>query len=279
MPSAGDYANMAEILMQENALGTVSDCMKVATVLVDNGVLTSQAFALVTPCELEGFDSLTGIAQTGLSRILLKHTAKFNIEANVQQSGVRSGCFVATGGVVAANAVLDILNDMHLRQISVASLGPRDTINAMSMVLLDASAAAEWAEQARMEELCASSSRSLTTAMSAVRRWQAFVTTVLRIPLGKELPPTTDALVAWSRLFRNQGTYGNYLSGIKLACHVAGVPLAAIYSSAVSRAKRGVAALAPDSKPRRHIRRDLLARLVKLVDDEGVCREGIIYIS
>ena len=80
----------------------------------------------------------------------------------------------------------------------------------------------EWVQQALKDVVAGSAKGSLASAQSALRCWAAFSDQVLRAD-GNHLPPTAEGLACWSRLFRNSGTFSNYVGYLRLGCHVLGL--------------------------------------------------------
>ena len=54
---------------------------------------------------------------------------------------------------------------------------------------------------------------------------------------GELLPPSLEGLLAWSRLFRNSGTFGNYMSYVTLGCEILGHPVSVFVRPSLKRAK------------------------------------------
>jgi hypothetical protein len=100
-------------------------------------------------------------------------------------------------------------------------------------------ARADWLAQQRTRAMLIPCARSLNAVRSALRCWDAFCKQVMcgsvRRPLacpcwtqalGHQqllLPPQERDLVAWSALFRNCGTFRNYLAHVRTACLIAEV--------------------------------------------------------
>ena len=57
---------------------------------------------------------------------------------------------------------------------------------------------------------------------------------------GKVLPPTTDGLLQRSRLFHHDGTFGNYVTSVKLACELEGAPVEVFLHPSLRRAAQGI---------------------------------------
>ena len=101
----------------------------------------------------------------------------------------------------------------------VRGAGPKVALERMVQENVCPQKRIRWAESARVDALLGSCPRSHNSMMSGVRCWSAFAQRVLD-RTGREFPPTANDLVAWSRLFRCHGTFGNYLGHVRLGCQV-----------------------------------------------------------
>ena len=103
--------------------------------------------------------------------------------------------------------------------------------------------------------------------LSGFNSWLEFARKFLGLT-GKEMPPTVDGILAWSRQFSVSGTFGNYLGHLKTACLLFGFPVDACEHLAVRRARAAV--VKTSNFVRRapmFIRHDLVARLLKRGDE------------
>jgi len=131
-----------------------------------------------------------------------------------------------------------------------------------------------WAYRAKVEALVGSGPKSIPSAKSGIRCFQAFAQEVLGKPVGKSFPPSADDLVAWSALFRCSRTYTNYLGYARLGCMLVGAPTSAFDDDAVKRAKRAVdkrRRFVP--RARRFIQLELVQRILEacyIGSDSGV---------
>jgi len=103
-----------------------------------------------------------------------------------------------------------------------------------------------------------------------------FAEHVCKIP--KSFPPSVDGLVAWSALFNNSGTFSNYLGKLNLACQLMRLPGDNLSHASVKRAKAAIKKREPAPKSPRFIRAELVARLVKLANEEGDPTSGLFYL-
>lgn len=95
---------------------------------------------------------------------------------------------------------------------------------------------AEWLSSARAAALLGACPRSIASFKSGVAAWFAFAREALALH-GRELPPSADGLLAWSLLFRSDLTFSNYISHVKLACQVCGLPVDVFRDTPLRRAK------------------------------------------
>ena len=116
--------------------------------------------------------------------------------------------------------------------------------------------------------LLESAGSSLRTVESALRCWAAFAEGVLGVG-ESHLPPTTAGLILFSRIFRNSQTYANYVSAIRMACQVAGLPTQNLYGTEVRRAQQAIARRTPPQDPKEFIQASLLRKLCRLASQEG----------
>ena len=152
--------------------------------------------------------------------------------------------------------------------IGAAAIKPRRA----TALLADADAAgldaARFAESARVEAMLMSAPKSLASQASALRCWAAFADGVLGCG-GRHLPPTVEGLVAWSKIFCNRGTYCNYITAVRKACLIAGLPVWHTYDPAVKAALQAVGKRQAAPPTRRAIQHPLLQALCRLTWREG----------
>jgi len=98
---------------------------------------------------------------------------------------------------------------------------------------------ADWLDNARIQAIVGSCPKSHDSVKSGMRFWEWFAVHILNCP-GDILPPRLDGLLAWSRLFRHHGTFGNYLSYVKLACEIKGVSVDVFQHPSLKRAKASI---------------------------------------
>ena len=82
---------------------------------------------------------------------------------------------------------------------------------------------------------------------------------------GKEFPPSVDGILAWSQLFRSAGTFGNYVSYVRLGCQILGVSDAACSGPHIKRAKASIEKLGGFVRRKRmFVKHDTVLRMVRL---------------
>ena len=123
---------------------------------------------------------------------------------------------------------------------TVTSVGPQRALQQLQVNVAEPGSRETWIEQARVQALIGSCPRSLPSVLSGMRCWFAFAQRVLKLQ-GQELPPPLQGLLAWSTLFRHEGTFANYLAHVRLACQLVGASTAVFSDAALKRAKVAIA--------------------------------------
>ena len=78
------------------------------------------------------------------------------------------------------------------------------------------------------------------------------------------LPPTLKVMLAWSTLFRSDGTFGNYLSHLRTVCQVYSVDSSVFDSAELNRAKVSIRKRCNFAKrPKLWLQRAALERIVE----------------
>ena len=140
------------------------------------------------------------------------------------------------------------------------------------------SSRAFYVELARLEALCGNMV-SVGETKCALNCWCNFARSFGIVEPGKELPPSVDGLLAWSRIFAKKSTFNNYLTKLGLACEIAGVSREACNDPALKRAKRTIGSLEGPSRPKRSIPLALLEKLVSLCILENDSLSQILYLA
>ena len=132
-------------------------------------------------------------------------------------------------------------------------------------------------EKARVDSVLGSAPGSLPSIASGLKAWGAFAEHVLKLN-GAHLPPPTEGLIAWAMCFRNAKVFGNYLAAVRFGCDYAGLPVDTTFDRVLHRAKAAIAKRAPRPRAKCFIRRQLVAKLIKLAKQEGDTVGGMCYL-
>ena len=120
----------------------------------------------------------------------------------------------------------------------MSDVGPRAALKRLRSTF-GADDLDSWCDKARIEALMGSCPRSVESFKSGVRAWLEFVDEVLS-GHGNAFPPSLGGLLAWSKMFRCSGTFGNYLAYVKLACELAKAPTEVFRADELRRAKTAI---------------------------------------
>ena len=132
-----------------------------------------------------------------------------------------------------------IVKSAQLQVCNTREMGPRNAIRELSFNAASDDDKVQWVQKARLASILGSVSRSLNSTASGVRCWMHFASQILKLK-GRELPPSVDGLLAFSCLFRNAETYGNYLAHIRLACELLQVSTQTLDDRSIKRAKKAI---------------------------------------
>ena len=138
-----------------------------------------------------------------------------------------------------ANDPEELLALPQSSDLDIAECGPRAAGKMLKRLLEGGYDRADWVDNARIQAIVGSCPKSHESAKSGMRFWAWFAVHVLGC-YGDILPPDLDGLLAWSRLFRCHGTFGNYLSYVKPACEIKGVCVDAFAHPSLKRAKAAI---------------------------------------
>ena len=125
-----------------------------------------------------------------------------------------------------------------------------------------------WRGEARLASVLGSAPKSRPYFISGLRNWVQFI----EITYGKELvptkafPPSIDDVLAWANIFSCIGTFGQYLTQLRNACHAMGYQPPPACHPAISKAFVAIQKRQfHESKPKYFVRRWILANLVGMV--------------
>lgn len=97
----------------------------------------------------------------------------------------------------------------------------------------------EWLEKARTQAIAGSCPKSHASVLSGMRFYSWFAMNMLQLR-GDLLPPSIDSLLQYSRLFKHDRTFSNYLSALKLACELQGKSVDVFQHPSIRRAKQSI---------------------------------------
>jgi len=118
--------------------------------------------------------------------------------------------------------------------MGIAVRGPAKATRALPTMSADE--CDEWLANARVAAVAGSCPRSRKEIASGVRAYTAFAVKLRQLAL----PPSVDMLLAWSNTFRCSRTYTNYVSLLRTACQIAGLPTAGMYDPALKKAVNAI---------------------------------------
>jgi len=106
------------------------------------------------------------------------------------------------------------------------------------------------------------------------------VTDSIHTGVKKYFPPKLEWLLAWSTLFRSEGTLGNYLGYVKTGCLLCKASVKVFDHQALGRAKASTAKrLNFTSRPKKFIQRTMLAKMMAWCEENPeYARYGVLYL-
>ena len=127
--------------------------------------------------------------------------------------------------------------------VNVKNAKPRQAlVRLREQVPDDADAKAAWRKQARTAAVVGSCPRSLHSLDSGIAHWQKYIAIVheSRNASRMAFPPQLEDVLGWSNTFRCVGTFCNYLSHLRAACHANGFEAPPVGHPAIRRAMMAV---------------------------------------
>ena len=137
---------------------------------------------------------------------------------------------------------LELLEGRRKANTAPAGFGPRAALENLKRTEQPTGSMRAWVEEARLAAILGSCSLSVPSLRSGLRCYIAFVGRAARVhdvvslcgsacivdqvaPNTKcYFPPCLDFLLAWSTLFRSEGTLSNYLGYVRTGCLLAKAP-------------------------------------------------------
>jgi len=142
-------------------------------------------------------------------------------------------------------------------------VGPRKALQRLQKKELDAGQKAMWMETARLDAILGSCCRSMPSVRSGIKMYLAFVDETYEGP-KKYFPPQLEWLLAWSTLFRSQGTLANYIGYVKTGCLIVKQSVKVFDHAALRRAKAATGKrLNFESRPKKWIRRTMVVKMME----------------
>ena len=145
--------------------------------------------------------------------------------------GIKRAASYSIDAPMLASSLESLSSDTQA--LGIAVCGPA---KAARLLPIPVNGTHSWLQQARITALAGSCPRSHNEIRSAVRAYAAFACKVGR----PALPPDIDLLLSWSCLFRCSGTFKNYVSGLRPACQIAGIPTNEMWDSMLAKAARAI---------------------------------------
>ena len=214
----------------------VSELVAIATVLVSSGFSHWRDLDSAGPDLVKGRDGIDDAAVALVNRAVEWATLK---GTEPREGSTLRACDTAADSVADAILTADrefkALPGPNARPWPSgigAAFGPRQSCTALAAAVHSGMAPCGILQQARIDNVLESASKSLPSIASAVQCWAGFCDGVLQAG-GHHLPPSPEGLAAWARCFRNSKVYGNYVAGVRFACELVGLPTDATYHPAV----------------------------------------------
>ena len=276
---AASISKLVKELAGAKCPGDVPEWQAVARMLCGNSMYAMQDLACVEAADLNGLRALRHeCAQFVQMQITMQNNKRKLFYQSCEENAKRiKANDVPSARVASGEGVAAMLKGMQMCVVDNVTQGPSAACRDVAESFTSDWHRKLWLEQARVESLCNSTARSTGSTRSALSCWMTFARSCVGVSPGAELPPSLDGLIAWGRLFRNKGTYGNYVSRLRLACEIAGVSTCVFDSPAIARAKRGIQAVAAAPRPKRFIDFEILQKLVRSATQEKDHVQACLY--
>ena len=160
-------------------------------------------------------------------------------------------------------------------------VGPRKALQKLHNADLNAEQKSKWMETARLDAILGSCCRSMPSVKSGIRMYLAFIDETYEGP-KRYFPPQLEWLLAWSTLFRSQGTLANYMGYVKTACLIVKQSVKIFDHAALKRAKTATGKrLNFESRPKKWIRRTIVVKMMEWAlapENERYANYAVLYL-
>ena len=182
-------------------------------------------------------------------------------------------------GTESAQKVIGLLEIIDRHKLTVMGCGPRKSIFEIRQGCHTQQDRDLWLALSKLEAICGGCQHStIESTISGLRCWAAFANEIVGVPEGKELPPSTAGLVAWSRVFRCKNTFQKYVGKVRVACLLAEVSTSSFEKSILERCSETIARTQAPPKQRTFIRHKLLEKLVSEATRQGDWESACLYV-
>ena len=272
--SAADVAKLSRALKKEGFPGAMDTRTKLASLLLRHG------FAEVD--DLENAD----LAETGCENVLSKNEVMW-VEGLVKRinhtrqpnASLSISDVTQHRGTESAKKVIGFLQAIDKHRLTVMDCGPRKAISEIARGSHTKHDRDLWLCLSKLEAICGGCQHStIESTISGVRCWAAFANEIIGVPEGKELPPSTAGLVAWSRVFRCKNTFQKYVGKVRVACLLAEVSMESFDRSILERCGETIARVQAPPKQKTFIRHALLSELVSDATKHGDWESASLYV-
>ena len=123
--------------------------------------------------------------------------------------------------------------------VDVRCLGPRAAAAELMKLKPTVADKILWVWEARITPITDSVAGSKDSVQSGMRAWVNFYLNCTE-GCGLPFPPHIDDLLAWSTLFRNRKTFGNYCGYVKVGCEILGLTVEVFAHPSLKRAKSAI---------------------------------------
>ena len=167
---------------------------------------------------------------------------------------------------VAALSIAQVIPQILSVRDEPKGCGPRMALTRLDLKAMSSEERSSWLKGARADAILGSCARSLKFVQSGLRCYEGFMSQA-RPNAKYVLPPLLDDLLAWSIMFRSDGTLSNYLGHVKTACMLYNVAVKVFDNVALKRAKEAVRKRHNfEQRPKLWIQRGRVQEIIELCD-------------